>query len=257
MTASFIANVQVSSEVTRMGDGKVLGSYFFPDEVLKANLDPLTVNIADNENFINPQRITLDQMLSYSKNIYSLSGVSPNTTVISANANNLVAQTEYFIKHTVRLSGNIKIGTPDSIERDRQVPHLVNLSSLGKTNTYIKYVQTGTYDDSEMNDMYGSLFIDLSANVAALNTYYTQISSNLEIQFPGTEAQLIIQDLSTQDASNIANNLYIIESYIRDNRLEDEDKYNEMLKNSTKFSYNITRMASLAQANMANQFTTF
>lgn len=256
MTINYIANVQVSSEVTRMGDGKVLGSYFFPDEVLKPGLNPLSINITDNDNFIDPQAANLEIMLSYSQNINSMSAMAANTIYIVANATSLVAQTQYFIKHTGRLSGNIKIGTPDSIERDRQVPHLVNLCSIGKTNTFIKYVQTGDYDDNEVNDMYGSLFINLSANVATLNTYHTQVSSNLEILGAG-EGITINSYLTVQDAKDIANGLYVIESYLRDCRLADEDKYNNLLKNSTKFSYNITKMAAVAQGNMISQFSNF
>lgn len=256
MTINYIANVQVSSEVTRMGDGKVLGTYFFPDEVLKPGLDPLTINISDNDNFINPQQANLEVFLSLSKNVYSLSGLAISTLSIYPNANSLVAQTEIFIKHTGRLSGNIKIGTPDSIERDRQVPHLVNLSSIGKTNTYIKYVQTGNFDDTEVDDMYGSLFIDLSSNVSTLNTYYYQISDNLTF-IPSEGGGSYTSSMSPAHALQIANGIYLIESYIRDSRLNDEDKYNNLLRGSTKFSYNITKMAADAQGNMISQFSNF
>lgn len=257
MNDSLIKTVEIPSVLNRMTDGKVLGSYFFPEEVLKANLNPLTINIIDNENFVNPQAANLELFLSHSQNINSMSAMAANTIYIVANATSLVAQTQYFIKHTGRLSGNIKIGTPDSMERDREVPHLVTLSSMGQANSYVKYIETGNFDSTEVDELYASLFVNLSANVSTLNTYYTQISSNLEILGSG-EGMSIQSYLTIQDAKNIANDLYIIESYIRDCRLTDEEKYNILIKNSMKYTFNMSATINNAQQQIVNQaFTNF
>jgi hypothetical protein len=249
-----------------MIDGNISGMRFYPPEIInpaKGFTDSDVIDVSISENFINPQKNTITQLNSDLANLISTCAPGINIKVdrireASENVKN--KSLLEFTRHTDRLTGQIPVGTLLPVDvvspEGRNVPYLYPLNAIGKTNTYLNYINTGQRSEEILNQAYGSLFIDLGEYSNTVIFVQTKVTANIE---PALEPPPeFVFNMSEEYASYLANTLNDLCISLDQSRTDDENTYVGFVSSITSGSGNTGILGTInsIQTSLIQEFQT-
>lgn len=258
------------TKFNRLIDGNIIGMRFYPPQIVntsKGFTETDIIDTNDGTNFVNPQNAYISDIDSECANLISLcstyyiaeppGGIIELGPIIQQTSNISTLALVEFERHTNRLTGQTPIGTTLEVDVEpdptRMVPYLVVLDSIGKTVSYLNYVNTGVRDESIMISAYGSIYLDISEYSNSIMNIATQISSNIvasEGVYPFTLT------MTPQELSEISNTLIEIYDSLTDTRRSDEYAYANLISDlkDTSKSTSLLNTVNTIQQEMLEQF---
>lgn len=235
------------STYSRMTDGSVIGMRFYPPEIVntaKGYAETDVIDILDGTNFINPQKSNTTLLNIELTNLIDTCNNSGTIDTKLIQIRDAACNVRYmslleFDRHTDRLTGQTEIGTP--LDEDvvpalgREVPYLLTLYSIGRSVSFLNYVNTGQRDEEILNQAYGSVLFDFTSYPNTVIEITEAVSSNLTL---GPEPGIYIFTMSEAYANTLTqtlNNMYIS---FDQNRTDDENVYSTYLGTLTNIRGN-------------------
>lgn len=233
-TGNSFSQPLMSNTMTRLIDGNVTAMRFYPPEIVntaKGYTETSNIDVSDKTNFINPAKANIAAFSNNLMNIHTLVTVTypsgaPVSQIGAAAANVANTCVPEMLRHTERLTGQAPLGEPlneSYVPADgRKVPYLIPLNAIGKSKTYLSYVETGERDETLLNEAYGAIFFDYANLSSTLIEITNQIIANVG---PETEPGVFYSYMDGAYGEYLANVVQDMRITIDQRRTDDENVF--------------------------------
>lgn len=245
---SSTANNTIPPVIQRMSNPGASNMRTFPPFILlDANTSP--IDYTNTSLWVNPvSNVTSELITICTQSSDACNGVIGLET-LQTKAYDAFEQTTEFLMHTNRLCGKTPAGT-DPV--DRPVPYLVTVANIGRSLSYIKYVQENIVDDSLVIENFGSAYQygNLVIKLATVDGIPEEILSSIVVGESSNTTTLTPSRISQMVSA--FNDLII---FVDEKRVADETAFANSLNDIRGAASGFINTIASAQANMINNYT--
>jgi hypothetical protein len=242
------ANTNLPPIVQRMTNPGASNIRNYP-EIIMANTQATNIDFTNTDDWVNPVAnvtLALIDVSSESRDVcidvVALEGLKEA-------AQTAFQQTTEFLMHTNRLCGKTPAGTD---EVDRPVPYLIVVANIGRSLSFINYVQNNIVDDTYLKNNFASAYTysNLASILAEVDGYPQEISSSIVY---GESSNTTI--LTTQRINEMTSSFSQLTIFVDEKREADEQAFVNSTIQIRSAAANFINTISQAQANMVNSYT--
>lgn len=242
--------------MNRISNTSFQRAILFPTNILVDAANTKDPNFNNVSLFVNPIAddiqniiISLNNLSKESNTVTRVANIVGNTSLAE------IANVQMFLNHTNRISGKIRPGTDEPEDLNRMVPYLSVLVPIGRTLSYIKYVEQDVVDYSYTDNCFTALSnstSQISTMISLFDGYKQEINTSYSTVYDEFMNPIVVSNLTTERLNEMSANIVSKVSILNVDRKNDEQSFSDLLDEMRNSTPNFIGIIAQVQKDMIN-----